>query len=144
MADCPIIAFDPGATTGFAILSEDGRVLFTQAIVIDGLEGFLDFLNVMGVTVDRSIDVVIEIGPQFEHHSPVTRRVEAKLRAMFPEAYLIQPSQWKSHPASRNVDLRHTLTTHEKDAARLGRWFQVRREDAGDDTARAHTSRTRR
>lgn len=144
MADCPIIAFDPGATTGFATLSEDGRVLFTRAIVIDELEGFLEFLNVTGAAWVGLIDIVIEIGPQFEHHSPVTRRVEAKLRSMFPEAYLIQPSQWKSHPASRGLVLRHTLTAHEKDAARLARWFQVRREDEGENTTRTNAGSSRR
>lgn len=139
----PVLAFDPGGTTGFAVVGEDSRVLFTYAIVIDALEDFLECLEVLGAAWVGVVDVVIEIGPQFEHHSPVTRRIEARLREKFPNAYLVQPSEWKSHPAARKLKLRSIMTAHEKDAARLAYWFQRRGNDQ-EDAATTDAVSTRR
>lgn len=139
----PTLAFDPGGTTGFAVLDENARLRFTYPIVIDALDDFLECLDILGAAWVGIVDIVIEIGPQYEHHSPVTRRVEARLREKFPTAFLVQPSEWKSHPATRQIKLRSSITMHEKDAARLGYWFQVRRESE-EDPSRTNPNSTRR
>lgn len=142
----PLLVFDPGATTGFAALSGDGRVLFTVALILDEIEPFIELLDCI---LRPGLDVVIEKGPT-RSNSPVTRRVEGKLLEAFPNAHLVQPSQWKGHPASRLSHIRFS-TRHEQDAAGLGRWFyETRREDGkaevarADVTARTDSSRTGR
>lgn len=121
------LVFDPGYSTGVALLS-NADVVFTCTLDVDTLNKFLDVvLFIHGPDNDFIDDVVIETGPQYHHSNPLTRRVQAFLEQEFPEAHLIQPSQWKKHPASRNVPGK---TQHEKDAAGLGRWFYTtRRQD---------------
>lgn len=139
----PIFALDPGAVTGFAALSPDGVVLFTAAIFADRVEEFIEFLTYCGA---GTMDVVIEQGPMIRSNSPLTSRLQEQLLTAFPDAVLVQPSQWKSHPASR---MKVGKTTHENDAAGLGRWFYITRRESGqnegvDDSTRTHSKRSRR
>ena len=129
----PVIVFDCGASTGIAVLDEDSNVLFTTTLLLQELEGFLEFLRIKIGNFDSDIDVVVEVGPEFGHHSPVTKRIELLILDTFPNAHRIKPSQWKSHPQSRKrIDLpRRMATIHEKDAAHLGTWFQLTGERNG-------------
>lgn len=122
-----ILAFDPGASVGFAALSSDGRLTVTRTIWANDLDAFLQHLRVK--LFPAEYDVVVEKSPEFQHHSPVTKRVEAILVEEYPEAHLVQPSQWKNHPVSRRK-LQGQLTQHERDAAHLALWFQSRRDSA--------------
>ena len=120
----PVIIFDPGGSTGFAALDECGEVLFTVTLSIQELNGFLEFIQLL--TDEIFIDVVVEQGPEFSHHSPVTRRAERMILEIFPNAHRVPPTKWKSHPISaRHVNIpKRLVTKHEQDAVRLGRWFQ--------------------
>ena len=113
--------FDPGATTGFAVLDEHGEPLFTAALNLEELSRFIMFV----VTIDAK--VVVEQGPEWGHHSLITRRAERLILDMFPDAHRVLPSQWKSHPVSRKrvTNLRRLATVHERDAVRLGKWFTI-------------------
>jgi hypothetical protein len=117
----PVIVFDPGAYTGFAALASDGEVLITFTFNLQDLEGFLYLVQYI---VD-DVEVVVEAGPEYGHHSPITRRAEAKILDVFPEAHRVPPTRWKSHPAYRKrVQMPKRVTVHEHDAIRLGRWYQ--------------------
>lgn len=136
-----IMAFDPGGTTGFAAIANDGRVLYTTNLLLDQLERFVEFCDMM----DQDAEIVVEGGPEWKHHSPVTRRAEAVILDMFPSAHRVLPNQWKGHPASRKLSelIGRTImmTKHEHDAARLGIWFK---ETGGisSDKERKNTART--
>jgi hypothetical protein len=68
-----------------------------------------------------SFEVVIEKGPEWQQHSPITRSVETNLLDIFPKAHLVTPNRWKGHPAAKCSE--KLGTKHEKDAVRLARWF---------------------
>lgn len=130
----PVIAFDPGYSTGYAALNSSGAVVHTEVIPYDNLVSF-----VWRIRAEATGHlVVIEIGPTTQHHSPITRRAEATLRESFPNAALVLPSQYKRHPAARIKVL--AKTQHERDAARLGHWFQVKRSSNEENSPRAHSS----
>lgn len=138
----PVLAFDPGATTGFAALSGNGVVLTTQALLgVDQLEHWLEFLAFARNTIEDVVDVAIEVGPQTHHHSPVTRRVEQMLREEFPHAHLVQPGQWKGHPAVRRTHCSRARTLHERDAVGLALWLQATRREHEEQPARTTTAR---
>jgi hypothetical protein len=119
-----VLAFDPGGTTGVALLDRStGIILRTEAFTPSEV---LEYARRMEVKrraftpVDNFI-VVIEKGPEWQQHSPITRSVEVKLRSIFPDAHLVTPNRWKGHPAA--VCKERMTTKHEKDAVRLARWF---------------------
>lgn len=132
----PVMAFDPGGTTGFAALASSGTVLFAAALTLDALEKFLVFL----AHCDPEFEVVIEKGPEIRHNSPVTRRAEGMIKDRYPNAVLVEPSQWKGHPAARSVRTRLLRTIHEKDAASLARWFQITRRSKDGQTSSGDVS----
>lgn len=140
----PVIAFDPGASTGVAVLDEFGQILFTVTLSIQELEGFMDFM----LWIAEDIEVVVEQSPQYGHHSPITRRAESLILDIFESAHRVLPGHWKSHPHySDRVHLsKRLVTTHEHDAARLARWFQetgASNAESGNST-RQDSSSTRR
>lgn len=115
-----VLAFDPGASTGYAALDERGLVVNSATFDIKELEKFLEEIRSV------SWNIVVEVGPSYQHHSPVTRSAERLILDTFPNALRISPSRWKSHPAPRrNMNINRLKTQHERDAARLGRWYQV-------------------
>jgi hypothetical protein len=112
-----LLVFDPGASTGFAAFTTDGKLLATAVLTIDELEDFIHMCQYMDTT-----EVVIEASPKWSHNSPITRVAEGHLVTAFPSAILIPPTRWKSHPAS-HIKLARNLTQHERDAVRLGTWY---------------------
>lgn len=138
----PVIAFDPGSSTGVAVLSEYGEILFTTTLSIIELEHFMNFM----LWVEEDIEVVVEQGPEYGHHSPVTRSAESIILEVFEAAHRVLPGHWKSHPSSSKPLLRGVKTRHEHDAVRLAQWFQETGEtnaEAGNST-RQDDPRSRR
>lgn len=133
----PVIVFDPGASTGFAALGEDGSILVTMTLSIQELPGFMDFIAFIG----DDVDVVVEQGPEYGHHSPITRRAEGIILDIFPSANRVPPGHWKTHPHyRRRVHIpRRLVTAHEHDAVRLGQWFQETRRDTNAESG--HSTR---
>jgi hypothetical protein len=130
-----VLAFDPGATTGVALVDRaTGAILRTEAFTPSEV---LEYARRMaskrkGFQKVDSFVTVIEKGPEWQQHSPITRSVEVKLRSIFPEARLVTPNRWKGHPAAKCTE--KMGTKHEKDAVRLARWFiQVTRGDNAED-----------
>lgn len=139
----PVIAFDPGASTGVAVLDEFGNILLTETFTIQELEGFMDFT----LWIADDIEVVVEQGPEYGHHSPVTRRAEELILDVFSSAHRVLPGHWKSHPHYRKrVHIpKRLVTVHEHDAVRLAQWFQeTGASNAGvEDSTRQNNPRAR-
>lgn len=111
-----VISWDPGLTTGVAVIDRTGMVLFTAAYeMVD---------NKTIVALKRrypGANACIEDSPDHNRmHRGITDRVERELRRHYPHAVWIKPATWKGHPAS-HVDLPKGTTKHEKDAAGMGR-----------------------
>jgi hypothetical protein len=120
-----VLAFDPGATTGVALVDRsDGTIMRTEAYSPSEV---LEYARRMVTTQSNrwhsnsSFVVVIEKGPEWQQHSPITRSVETKLRDIFPTAHLVTPNRWKGHPAAKCSE--RLGTKHEKDAVKLARWY---------------------
>jgi predicted RNase H-like nuclease (RuvC/YqgF family) len=112
-----VIAFDPGVTTGIAIVNARNKVLYTAAIN----ERMVTFAAKRLRRKFKEAPVAIETGPLWRTNSNLTRNIEQELREVFPSATLVRPSQWKRHPAAKCSE--KLVTTHERDAVRLARWF---------------------
>jgi hypothetical protein len=121
-----IIAFDPGVTTGVAVLDSKGNIINTMAVNERLVVGNAKRLR----RKYHDVKVVIEQGPLWRSDSQLTRTVEGELRNIFPDAVLIPPNRWKGHPAAKCTERMNT--THERDAVRLGRWFLARSNDNGE------------
>jgi hypothetical protein len=131
-----VLAFDPGVTTGFAIVSPK-KIVRSEAIDA-GL--VLRFARRMKRKY-KFATVVIEVGPLWRNDSPLTRNVEMGLKELFPTAALVPPNRWKSHPAATCPET--VKTQHERDAVRLARWFMAKRSASGKEegsSQRAHTA----
>lgn len=121
-----VISFDPGVTTGIAVIADDGDVLHTEAV-----HGDADHVDSRIRDLSDAFPnshAVAEKGPPLEgNYRQHTQQIEERIRNAFPDVEWILPAQWKGHPASRVSDLR-SCTQHEKDAAGLGRWFRRTRK----------------
>jgi predicted RNase H-like nuclease (RuvC/YqgF family) len=112
-----ILSFDPGGTTGVAVVGEKGNIIRTEALNADQIVGHAERLH----RKYESAVVVIERGPVWRSDSPLTRNVEGKLRQIFPNAALVTPNKWKGHPTARCDE--KLPTRHQRDAVCLARWF---------------------
>jgi len=121
-----ILAFDPGMTTGVAVLDSKGNIVSTVALDERLVVGKAKRLKRMY----KDTAVVIETGPLWRSDSTLTRTVEGELLSIFPDASLVPPNRWKNHPAAKCTE--KLTTTHERDAVRLGRWFLARRITHGE------------
>lgn len=127
-----ITAFDPGVSTGAAVIDDSG------AIVETSVGRTLEDAHLIAVRFKQDYPenyVVIEEPPlRGGNYRPHTQQVEEDLRKIFPDATWISPGQWKGTPASRG-SLPKYLTQHEKDAVGLARWFKkTRRQDDARST----------
>ena len=118
-----VISFDPGVTTGIAVIGAGRDVLYTCAVrTIEEVDEQIAFLQ----KVYSESRQVAELPPTSGHYRQHTQQVEERIRSAFPDVEWVPPGSWKRHPASDFSDLRGK-TQHEKDAAGLGRWFRKTR-----------------
>jgi predicted RNase H-like nuclease (RuvC/YqgF family) len=116
-----VIAFDPGVTTGVAVVDGNGNIRYTAALDERLVKSKAKQLR----HKHKNALVIIEVGPIWRNDNPLTRTVESEIFSIFPEAELVTPNLWKRHPAAKCTE--KLTTTHERDAVRLGRWFLARR-----------------
>jgi hypothetical protein len=119
-----ILAFDPGVSTGIAILEEDGSVVNTYVRSFDEMSD--EFITGLS-NIYKDAAAVAEQGPLTGNYRPLTQTIEERLRKAFPKIEWVTPGQWKGHPAARSAQALPRLTQHERDAVGLGRWFKARR-----------------
>jgi predicted RNase H-like nuclease (RuvC/YqgF family) len=126
-----VISFDPGVSTGVA--------------VIDLLDGSLLYSSVVQGDPERIEEEITHLKDEFPHAQVVAEKppvlagnyrqhiqqIEERIRASFENVEWVRPSQWKGHPASRVADLTGK-TQHEKDAVALARWFRRTRRNGGN------------
>ena len=111
-----VISWDPGKRTGVAVISREGRILFTATYdLVD---------NKTIVALKKRFPgarACIEEPPEHNRmNRGITDSIEHDLRRHYPHAVWIKPAVWKGHPASK-VKLNKGATQHEKDAAGMGR-----------------------
>lgn len=121
-----VISFDPGVTTGIAVIGDEGAVLHTIACSGDPLvvENEIIVLKQKFPGSRAVAEKPPSLSGNYRQH---TQQIEERIRDAFPSVEWVQPSEWKGHPASKVSDLRGK-TQHEKDAAGLGRWFRKTRK----------------
>lgn len=120
-----VCAWDPGVSTGVALVNSDGSVEYTETLSTLGAVTALaaSFKNLQ---VRNFMSVVIEEPPQSGgHYRPHTQQVENCLREAFPDARWVRPAEWKGHPAAKAGPSLKGKTQHEKDVVCMARWFRT-------------------
>lgn len=72
-------------------------------------------------------EVVCEQGPSIRRQADTCEPVESLVRELAETVHWVRPTSWKPSPLS-TVPAGTLRTRHERDAARMGRWFLTRRE----------------
>lgn len=120
-----ILIIDPGITTGLAVLNEFGTVLASDNALEPELPAkFNDLVD------EHMPDYVLieEVGtPTLSELNQQLGRIKNFCKAFFPEATWVKAADWKQTPAVKSeVPPKWkgvSLTQHQKDSIRMGRWF---------------------
>lgn len=130
-----VLGIDPGLTTGWALVGRNNDVYMTG---IAAPEEIVTVLHAIRKGVEA---VVIETFPLMASGTlahdlrRVVSKIEAECASMGIEVAHVTPGVWKtsSVPASPFMRFGRRLTTHERDAIRMARWY-IRRQDSGKDS----------
>ena len=132
------LALDPGGTSGYALLTDDGSVRacgnWKPEDIDVAMEHMIRAVNRSG----HELEIVIEQlavgrqGPLATTLAYVTRTIDNIVALYDLPVYRFPPGEWKTSSAGRlplGVDFwdGQTLTPHQKDAIRLGRYRLQRR-----------------
>lgn len=116
-----LIALDLGITTGFAVLDQKGEFVDWGTIDYDDYESDLKHLRdryrVSWSVAERPVIVRGSLGDRLQEVVAITSR------ELMAQVVLVDPSSWKQTPWSKAKPPAPKLTTHERDAARLGLWY---------------------
>ena len=131
-----ILSFDPGITTGYALISTSGVLLVSGNLDLDDLR---ESPILEGMKNAEGLLVIMETVPIFGN-SALGRRlheVNSILEGFFPTAVKILPGTWKSIPSIINFPVPKTwlgkpMTPHQKDSYRMGMFFLIFRKGALD------------
>lgn len=116
-----ILIFDPGPSTGVALLNWEGMILHTEVLVT--IEEVKEHVAKQRKNLPRNVTIVAEEGPVTGQYRKYTQQVEEVIRTAFPDTVWVKPGEWKGHPAATvTVEEARNRTQHEKDAVSLGRY----------------------
>lgn len=117
-----ILAFDPGITTGVALLQDDGSIIETQ--LLTSPEHVHKYCWKKSDT--KNLRVVVEKAPELSsNYREYIEQIEQTIKKWFKDVTWITPGQWKGHPVAQVTDDMKDLVIHERDAVGLGRYFQL-------------------
>jgi hypothetical protein len=134
------IALDPGISTGMAVLDWDGELRASTTWGTEELATSLDAL-IRGLHLtDYVVEVVIEAKPpgSYGHLGAKLDEVRRRIDYIVRETYelpvtVLKPSEWKPSDAAKSAVVKGwrfagtPMTTHQKDAFRMGRYAVERR-----------------
>lgn len=124
-----ILSFDPGVTTGVALLKDDGTILDTTTVQsVEEMESYCYAVKNDRKATDPLEDIVCvaEQGPQQSgNYRPHIQEIEEVIKKYFYDVHWVPPGQWKGHPVATSSDVKKTQ--HEKDAVGLARWYRKTR-----------------
>jgi len=121
------LGLDPGLTTGWAVIADNGEVLGSGNLPVSDLERGLDEL-VRGLhRSGHAIDAVVERMPRVGGAGKMAKQMEDVWRALYVvvEAtyevpYLfVAPGEWKPSRVARTTKLKRGMTPHQRDAIRM-------------------------
>lgn len=121
-----ILSLDPGITTGFAVLADDGRLLDSGNIMAEDLRCHPKILQFVEST---GVEVVIEpvLKPTRGKLADQLADVWGTLRMYFPNAAVVGPGQWKQNSYIFNYPFPKERfprpTPHQRDAFRIGIYY---------------------
>lgn len=131
------LCIDPGITTGWALLADDGSVLGTSVLGTGELRDTLDVLVRRIFSSGYSITAVIELMPNTGAMGQLGQQLERVRRDVMmivSETYEIPifhiaPGEWKPSRVAKLTRVPakwqgRALETHQKDAIRMGRYAQ--------------------
>jgi len=141
-----ILSFDPGLTTGFAVLDIEEtksqftpRLVYSQAILSDDLldRSFgVSLPTLVGEVELGQLSYISEFVPiaTFSKLSQTLLRVQARILTFFPEVEFVLPGAWKSSPTYLETKLfKRLITVHEKDAARMALFWYISNYSEGKE-----------
>lgn len=114
-----ILTFDLGSVTGWACVTETGRV------VKSGKYSDADFWHATDGLRQKYQPKIVVVEEPLIIHGPLgstLRRVAEEFKIIFPNAVYVRPSDWKPHPMSKEK-LPDVKSLHERDAIHIGLWY---------------------
>ncbi len=123
-----ILSLDPGMTTGYALINQDGTLLESGNLLNEDLSDSV----LVKLEKEENLCVVVEDVP-IPTNSKMNRdlmQVKFWMMAHFPQAVQVLPGTWKNHLGVANYPLPwgeedKGITQHQKDAFRIGIWYII-------------------
>lgn len=129
------LCIDPGITTGWALLADDGKVKATSVWGTAELKISLDLIIRMAYTSGYTLTAVVELMPNTGKMGQLGQKLEAVRRdieAVIVDTYdiptlRIMPGEWKPSRVARTTTVPRLfnatpLMIHQADAIRMGRY----------------------
>ena len=131
-----VLPLDPGLTTGWAVLGYDGRLLVSGVLKPDEIDPFLSSLLLSYKRQGHDILVVVEKMPQAhagklaDQLRAVILTIDSVLIRLRINPVRVAPGVWKTSSARESESFAgdRRLTSHERDAIRMGRYALKRRD----------------
>ena len=129
------LAIDPGGTTGYALVNDDGSVRacgnWRPEDLDLGLDGLIRAVNRQGHALEAVVEKLAQVRPAGKLGDTLQYVVKTtnKVLALYDlTVHVITPTEWKSSASARleiGIDQwdGELLTQHQKDAIRIGRYW---------------------
>jgi hypothetical protein len=130
------LGVDPGITTGWVILHDDGRLIGSGTFEPEVLAASLDHLVRELHRGGYCIEVVVEQMPRTGGVGALARALDSVWQSLYgviDSTYelpyvLVSPSRWKPSRVARLTEIPGGFTVHQADALRMTRYEMNRRK----------------
>lgn len=125
------LGLDPGITTGFVALDDDGRLIATTVWGTAELENALDAVIRQANTADTRLTVVVEAMPSVGRMGALAKKLEAVRKVIYAVLHTydvriieIAPGEWKPSRVAKTIVVPRKfnetpLMIHQKDAMKM-------------------------